>query len=197
MTTEEKQFFDRLSDNWDENETQSTPETILEILEPIGIRKGMNILDLGTGTGILIPYLSRSVGMQGHITAVDASEGMLKRARHKYGFLENVSFSLLDFEADEIEGQFDLIFLYSVYPHLHYPQQTLKNLFDDNLKPGGKIIIAFPSDESFINNIHRERKAESDLLPSPPALAERLAEWGFNSSVVLNDKRHYLVTIQK
>lgn len=193
MTTEEILFFDRLSEIWDDNEVLSTPDKILEILSELDIRKGMEILDLGTGTGVLVPYLSSMVGDNGKVTALDISEGMLGQARKKYGNVANVTFILQDFEKEEVSGKYDLVLLYCVFPHLHFPEQTLKRLALTNLKEKGRIIIAFPTDENFINNIHKERKAESELLPSAPRLSSQLRKWGFESSVIRYDERHYLV----
>lgn len=195
MTTEEIRFFDRLSDIWDDNEVLSTPEKISEILSELDIRKGMEILDLGTGTGVLVPFLSSVVGEKGKVTAVDISEGMLRRAKEKYGNLANVTFIMQDFEKENVEGKYDLILLYCVFPHVHYPEQTLRRLVQASLKEKGRIVIAFPSDENFINNIHKERKAESELLPSAPRLSSKLQEWGFESSVIRYDEGHYLVEI--
>lgn len=195
MTTEEILFFDRLSDIWDDNEVLSTHGKILEILSELGIRKGMEILDLGSGTGVLLPYLSSMVGDTGKVTALDISEGMLSRAHKKYGNLANVSFVIQDFEEEEVAGKYDLILLYCVFPHVHFPEQTLKRLVLSNLKEKGRIVIAFPSDENFINNIHKERKAESDMLPTAPRLSLKLQEWGFDSSVIRYDEGHYLVGI--
>ena len=195
MTTEEILFFDRLSDLWDENEVLSTPDKILEILSELDIDRGMEILDLGTGTGVLVPYLSSMVGGTGKVTALDISEGMLNRAKEKYGNLANVTFVKQDFENEEVSGKYDLILLYCVFPHMHFPDETLKRLALINLKEKGRIIIAFPTDENFINNIHKEKKAESELLPSAPNLSLKLREWGFESSVIRYDEGHYLVAI--
>lgn len=195
MTTEEILFFDRLSDSWDDNEVLSTPDKILEILSELDIDRGMEILDLGTGTGVLVPYLSSMVGGTGKVTALDISEGMLNRAKEKYGNLANVIFIKQDFENEEVSGKYDLILLYCVFPHMHCPDETLKRLALINLKEKGRIIIAFPTDENFINNIHKEKKAESELLPSAPNLSLKLREWGFESSVIRYDEGHYLVVI--
>lgn len=195
MTTEEILFFDRLSETWDDNEVLSTPDKILEILSELDIRKGMEILDLGTGTGVLVPYLSSMVGDNGKVTALDISEGMLGQARKKYGNVANVTFILQDFEKEDVSGKYDLVLLYCVFPHLHFPEQTLKRLALTNLKEKGRIIIAFPTDENFINNIHKERKAESELLPSAPRLSSQLRRGGFESSVIRYDEKHYLVEI--
>lgn len=195
MTSEEILFFDRIAENWDENEGLSTPEKVAEILSIVGIREGQKVLDLGTGTGVLLPMLSRLVGEQGRVTAVDISEGMLSRAKKKFDNLKNVEFKKLDFEEESIDGEYDIILLYCVYPHLHTPRQTLLRLSQNNLTPSGRIIIAFPTDESFINNIHKEKKAESEMLPPARKLSSLFSEWGLNSRVVRYDSGHYIIEV--
>lgn len=197
MTVEEIEFFDKLSATWDDDEILSTPERISDILSWLDIKRNDKILDLGTGTGILLPYLVERVGLNGEIVAVDISYGMLSRAIEKYSKFDNVRFVRKDFEEERMEGKFDLILLYSVYPHLHHPERTLRTLLHDNLNTGGRIIVAFPTDEVFINNIHRERKAESDLLPSADDLAERFRSWGLCAKPIACTSSRYIVEICK
>ncbi|MDE5796614.1 MAG: hypothetical protein K2H75_05850, partial [Muribaculaceae bacterium] len=71
MTQSEIDFFDNLAPTWDANEIRSTPERVRTILGKLPISKGMTVLDLGTGTGVLVPYLSEIVGPEGHVTAID------------------------------------------------------------------------------------------------------------------------------
>ena len=196
MNQSEIDFFDALAPSWDENEIRSTPERVKHILSELTISKGMDVLDLGTGTGVLVPYLSEIVGPEGHVTAIDLSEGMLSIARNKYGHLENVEFLKLDFEEELIPGKYDVALLYSVYPHLHAPVDTLKWLFKMNMKPDGRIVIAFPSDEEFINNIHHERKAEHDHLPPAHTLAEMIRHWGYKAEVIAATPDEYIVEIK-
>lgn len=195
MTQDEVNFFDNLAPDWDANEVKSTPERIRSILSKLNLRHGMNVLDLGTGTGVLVPYLSKLVGSTGHVTAIDLSEGMLSRAKEKYGNLQNVDFLKIDFEEELIPGSYDVVMLYSVYPHIHDPAQTLKWLFKMNIKPGGCAYIAFPCDEKFINEIHHERKTESDHLPAAPLLARKINDWGFSAEVVAYTPDEYIVKV--
>lgn len=195
MTQSEIDFFDRLAPVWDENEVRSTPERIRSILSMLPVREGMKVLDLGTGTGVLVPYLSGMVGPEGKVTAIDLSDGMLSIARKKYGNLENVEFLKIDFEEEQIPGVHDLAMMYCVYPHLHSPAATFEWLFKMNLVPGGKIVVAFPSDEEFINNIHHERKSESDHLPPAGKLAAMIREWGFHAEVLAATPDEYVVMI--
>lgn len=196
MNQAEIDFFDSIAPTWDENEIRSTPERVRSILSKINIRKGMDILDLGTGTGVLVPYLSEMTGENGHITAIDLSEGMLNLARKKYGSLRNVEFLNLDFEEEQIPGKYDIALLYCVYPHLHAPAETLEWLFKMNMKKDGRIVIAFPSDEKFINDIHHERKAEHDHLPPANTLAEMINHWGLKADVMAATSDEYIITIR-
>lgn len=196
MNYDEVQFFDNLAPKWDDDEILSTPEKIRSILSKIPLKIGDDVLDLGTGTGVLIPYIIERIGDAGSVTAVDGSMGMLTIAIKKYGDLPNVNFIFADFESTIFNSKFDLIMLYSVYPHLHYPEATLKDLLN-NLKPEGCIIVAFPTDETFINNIHRDRKADSDLLPSAVKLAERFLSWGLRSEVLAATAEEYIVKISR
>lgn len=197
MTQSEIDFFDRLAPTWDANELRSTPDKIKSILGKLPIREGMNVLDLGTGTGVLVPYLSEMVGPTGKVTAIDMSDGMLSRAKEKYGKLENVQFLKIDFEEEQIPGMYDLVMMYCVYPHLHSPSSTMEWLFKMNLNPGGVIVIAFPCDEKYINDIHHERKSDSDHLQPAPVLAKIIDSWGFCAEVIAYDSEQFIISISR
>ena len=193
---DDRNFFDMIAPQWDSCETKSTSEKVREILSMMKLRKGMQVLDLGTGTGVLLPYIAEIIGEEGELTAVDYSEGMLSRAKEKFsGLLPAPVFLNLDFETENIDGEYDRIILYCVYPHLHVPIDTLKWLRSVNLKPGGKIYIAFPSSADFINNIHKEKHSESDLLPSATELSRRLSEEGLNTAVLADSDEAYVVEV--
>ncbi len=195
---DEKEFFDKLAPTWDANEVLSTPDKIRFILDYIGLKPGQRVLDLGTGTGVLIPYIAERVGKAGAITAVDYSMGMLGKAKEKFSVVvPTPDFIRLDFETETISGIYDRIILYCVYPHLHTPVDTLKWLRSVNLADEGIITIAFPTGPEFINNIHREKHSESDILPSAEKLAEFLCLNGLNAEAILADEHGYVVNVYK
>ena len=195
MTQNEVDFFDQLAPHWDADEVRSTPDRINHILDLLPIGKGDSVLDLGTGTGVLLPYLAERVGTEGKVVGVDLSEGMLSRARQKFGDLENVDLLLMDFEEENLPGEYDLVMLYSVYPHLHFPKETIEWLVRMNMKKGGHIVIAFPSDEKFINSIHHDRGSDSDHLMPAPQLAGVIRQWGYDVSVASDTPDAYILII--
>ena len=191
-------FFDKIAPVWDDNEVLSTPQKVNFILDFMDIQSGQHILDLGTGTGVLLPFLAHRIGETGKITAVDYSEGMLQRAKEKFSDLNpSPQFLKLDFENENIPGEYHRIILYCVYPHLHSPIETLKWLLKVNLKEDGEIFVAFPCGPDFINNIHKERHSDSDALPSASELAKILRSNGIKADVILDDEKGYIVRIKK
>lgn len=84
---DEKEFFDHLAPTWDDNEVLSTPDKVRFVLGFMNLKPGQSVLDLGTGTGVLLPYIAEKIGTAGHITAVDYSAGMLSRAKEKFSGL--------------------------------------------------------------------------------------------------------------
>ena len=198
MNKEEQDFFDSVAPRWDDMEINSVPDKINRLLDIIGVGRGTNILDLGTGTGVLIPWLLERTGPEGRVTAVDASEGMLRMAMEKYaGAIGSLQFLKMDFEEEEIEGRYDLIMLYCVYPHLTAPLVTLRRLVDRNLNDVGRIIVAFPTDERFVNAIHEEKQVDSLALPPASCLAQNLRDEGFAAWCLLEGPEGYIVEIKR
>ena len=74
-------FSDTLADRWDEL-CYHDPEKLNDILQRTGLRKGLRILDIGCGTGVLESYLLPYSPLQ--IVGVDISPGMIEKARSKY-----------------------------------------------------------------------------------------------------------------
>jgi demethylmenaquinone methyltransferase/2-methoxy-6-polyprenyl-1,4-benzoquinol methylase len=50
----------------------------------LGLSQGGKVLDVCTGTGGLIPLLQKEVGVQGVVTGLDFSEGMLEIAKQRF-----------------------------------------------------------------------------------------------------------------
>ena len=195
---DERSFFDNIAEKWDDNEILSTPDKVNHILDFFDLHESDNVLDLGTGTGVLLPFIADRIGKDGNLTAVDFSIGMLKRAIEKYSNLSpSPEFLNLDFENETIPGEYDKIILYCVYPHLHSPIETIKWLNTVNLTDNGHLFIAFPCNEDFINNIHRERHSDSDILPSAETLSKFFNENGLRSEVLKTSPDTYIIKIYK
>ena len=63
-------FFDTLADRWDEL-CYHDPEKLNDILQRTGLRKGLRILDIGCGTGVLESYLPLTNRGSGYLSGDD------------------------------------------------------------------------------------------------------------------------------
>ena len=85
-------FFNQAANTWDKH--FYNPELInfiKQIMPTFNLTQGQKILDVGTGTGILIPFLLKAVGPTGHVTAIDYAEKMIEICKAKYLRYPNVN----------------------------------------------------------------------------------------------------------
>lgn len=193
-----RKFFDSVAATWDESVTV-VPSKIDYIIEAAGISEGDRVLDVGTGTGVLLPFLSLAVGDEGHIMGVDLSSGMLSQARRKFSSLPNIELRLADVETDTIPGEFDRIMMYCMFPHLNSPIDTLKWLIKVNLRPGGTLTIAHPQSRHQINGIHRHNdgSVHSDHLTPYEEFCQILTAAGLTVDFARDDDDYYIIRLKK
>ena len=189
-------FFNSVAKNWD-NMIEVNEIKINYLLSKLEIKENDNILDIGTGTGILIPFLSK-LAPNGLIKGVDISEGMLEVASEKFKTMPNISFDLVNVETEDINCRYDKIILYSMYPHLEDKTNTIKKLVQNNLKHNGILMIAHSDSREFLNNLHKdtdERVSES-LLMEVNKQKEVFINASLNVTDAFENDEMYYLTIQ-
>ena len=134
----------------------STPfaEALLHHLE---LFPGATVLDIASGDGIPAFYLAEQVGPAGQVLGIDWSEHQIARARAIQGHhLPSLRFTCLDMRAlsgslptfDRITGNLSVMFF---RPNRF---ETVRGLVD-HLKPGGQLVLTFPSLGTFDSLWHR------------------------------------------
>ncbi|CEP80877.1 methyltransferase domain-containing protein [Paraclostridium sordellii] len=191
------EFFNKIAKEWD-SIIEVNEEKINLLLSKLDIKSNERILDVGTGTGVIIPFI-KALNKGGYIKGVDISTGMLNIAKEKYKNLENIEFEIKDVEEEEIYEKYDKIILYSMFPHLENKTKTVKTLINKNLNKNGKLIIAHSNSREFLNNMHKEKdKSVSKARLIPVNNQKKIFEK--NGLKVLeafeNDQIYYLVLIK-
>jgi ubiquinone/menaquinone biosynthesis C-methylase UbiE len=171
-----------------EREIEELPETALDA---IGIRPGMQIADVGAGSGYFTSRLSRRVGPEGKVYAVEVQPEMMAilRRRVTKEKLTNVV-TVRGSEADPHlpPKSVDLILMVDVYHEFSQPRSMLRRMFEA-LKPDGRLVLLEYRKEDPHIPIRSEHK-----MSVAEAKAEVEAE-GYKLEKVLNDlpRQHILV----
>jgi len=110
-----------------------------EIIAALDLKPGSSVADVGTGTGYMLPFLSKAVGPKGKVYGEDIASDFLDRAKSKVD--ANVEL-ILGTETDPKlpASSVDVELVLDVYHHFDYPDKMLANL-KSALKPGGKLVI--------------------------------------------------------
>jgi ubiquinone/menaquinone biosynthesis C-methylase UbiE len=148
-----------------------------ELVAELGIKPGMTVVDLGTGPGYMLPYLSEAVGPQGRVVGEDIFPDFLDKAKERAASLKNVSFVLGTAKDTKLaEKSADLVLVLDVYHHLDYPGETLGQL-RRALKPGGRLaIVEYHKNDIAMNGNAKEhvRLGEAEAIAEIEANGFRL-----------------------
>ncbi|MBQ3911818.1 MAG: class I SAM-dependent methyltransferase [Lachnospiraceae bacterium] len=160
-------FFDMLAPTWDTGMVHND-RIIGNILANTNVRKGVSVLDVACGTGVLVPdYFKAGAG---HVTAVDFSSEMIKTARPK--FTDEINSGRLKLVCTDVEdycpgNRFDCILVYNAFPHFVDGDRLISHL-TGLLVPGGTLSVAHGMSRDAINAHHsgRAAKVSNGLMPA-------------------------------
>jgi ubiquinone/menaquinone biosynthesis C-methylase UbiE len=154
---------------------------------------------VGTGTGVLIPYLIRAVGPSGSVTAIDYSEKMVQTCNRKHLHIKNVSIKVGNIEEDAFQPEtFDAVVCFGVFPHLENKEKALQNI-SSLLKQGGKLVIAHALSSEELKAHHKKVSTHvaHDVLPEKAEMTQLLEQTGFAEISIKDEPGVYLCIANK
>ncbi|BCV21588.1 class I SAM-dependent methyltransferase [Moorella sp. Hama-1] len=188
-----REYFNSKAAIWDSLVTPEKRSKLESIVKGLNLAPGGTILDVGCGTGILIPYLQAAVGPAGRVVALDIAESMLKQAQSK-GFPANVEFICADvMEIPFPAATFDEVICNSAFPHFPRKLEALNEMARVT-KPGGRVIICHPAAREAINHLHRSigGVVAGDQIPPRTEMEALLAAAGLVNIEVNGGPDFYL-----
>lgn len=114
-----------------------------ELVAAMGLKPGMSVADIGTGTGYMLPYLDGAVGEKGHVFAEDIFDDFLRQAREKVAAkgYHNVTFIKGTVKSASLPAaSVDEVLILEVYHHFDFPAEMLASVAT-GLKPHGRMVI--------------------------------------------------------
>jgi len=114
-----------------------------EIVAQLGLKPGMDVADIGAGTGLFEALFAHAVEPGGTVYAVDIAPAFLKHIDERVAEAGITNVKTVLCEEDSVElppNSIDLAFICDTYHHFEYPESTMSSL-RDALRPGGEVVI--------------------------------------------------------
>jgi ubiquinone/menaquinone biosynthesis C-methylase UbiE len=194
-----KEFFNRHASTWDkELQYEGKTRQLLEVVEWFELSQGDSVLDVGTGTGILLPFIKEAIGPKGSLIAMDFSFKMLKQARLCRYMDEEILINASVAAIPSHSNQFDRVTCFSAFPHFPDKARSLLEMVRV-LKSGGKLFIAHLHSVEKINQLHKEigGPVVHDFLPPLERIKGLMKDAGLFEISIINQPGKFLAQGQK
>ena len=151
--------------DWLERPEREREERTDLLVEALGLKPGMNVADIGCGTGYLSERMALRIAPGGVVFGVDIQQEMLdllaRKMREKK--IENVK-PVLGAEADPKldAGSCDLMVMVDVYHEFDFPYEMMRKMVPA-LKKGGRIVfVEFRAEDPRveIKEVHKMSEAQ-------------------------------------
>jgi demethylmenaquinone methyltransferase/2-methoxy-6-polyprenyl-1,4-benzoquinol methylase len=190
-------FFNSLAEKWDEDNHYDFKKIEL-MLRLLNIRQGDAVLDVGTGTGVILPYLLQFTQAE-NITAIDAASKMIEVAQKKFEDtkINFVTGDVLDYPFGE--NSFDHVVCYSVFPHFDEKSKTIEHI-SGILKIGGLFSILHSASKEKINGVHihaHHHEINSDYLLPAACYVPLVNSFSLAEEIMIGNDEMFMFTARK
>jgi len=193
-----QEYFDQLAPTWDQELTGERLKCLGNIVKELVVKPGYCVLDIGSGTGVLLPFLIAELGDEGKIVALDFSAEMLGQAKAKT-FQPIVGFAQADVLAIPLaDNSVDLAICNSVFPHFDDKAMALKEIARV-LRNNGRLVICHTMSRAMVNQLHQSigGVVANALLPPEFQLRGLIKQAGLRVIHFEDSPERYLVIAEK
>ncbi len=195
-----RKFFSQRAENWSNSETIQKLKHLQKLFYDLDITLEGNILDVGCGTGVLVPFILDKSLPGSSLFELDFSTEMLRKNRRRWQsnseFVSQINADtyLLPFD----DNQFNIIICFAVLPHL--PDKLLAiSEWRRVLVSGGQLLILHLMSSKLLNEFHS--KADNiiaqDFLPPIEKTTNMIKKSGFKIKISMERDDLYLILCEK
>lgn len=185
------QWFNEKAASWDSIATEQTRQRLYRIVQNLNLAPGSRILDVATGTGILIPWLLAAAG---RVTAIDFAPRMIEEAQKKHP--GGVQLLVADVHNLPFADQsFDEVICNSAFPHFTDQARAMGEMARV-LAAGGRLTICHPAPRQELNEFHRRLGGVvgNDMLPDTATMQKMARAAGLVQITITDGPEIYLFT---
>jgi ubiquinone/menaquinone biosynthesis C-methylase UbiE len=210
MTSEEiyrtrKQFFNDSAEAWLDT-FYKNPESgrhdlhkkaFDRLFSLVTLKPGDHVLDVGCGSGVLVPMVLKRITQSGILHELDFAEKMIEanRSFHKE---ENLRFIVADVAEAPIEDEScDTILCFASFPHFHDKERAMRTL-SRILKRNGTLVVAhFDSSEGIKKHHESCHAVMHDHLPCQAEMRALFQQVALGIDLFIDEPGFYCVTANK
>ena len=184
----QRDFFSGLIHVFDPPLPEGVPERLKKIVASARIAKGDIVLDVGTGTGILVPLIQEYKPET--IFACDLSEVMLAHLQKQYPYAKTIASDVRDLTMPD--QSIDVVFLNACYPNIVDKPRSFEKI-SRMMKLAGRMVISHPMGRSFIDLLKNKSPFPLDDFPEKSEAEILLDPHGFEITDFVDETKLYIL----
>jgi ubiquinone/menaquinone biosynthesis C-methylase UbiE len=171
---------------------EGVPERLEKIVSHGKITEGDTVLDVGTGTGILIPIINKY--KPGRIHACDLSETMVEQLSKNFPYVESLVADVRDLRLPD--SSIDVVFINACYPNIVDKAGAFSKI-SRMMKAEGRMVISHPLGKAFILSLIDAIPFPLDQFPEALEADALLKPFGFEIVTFIDEPKLYILVATK
>jgi ubiquinone/menaquinone biosynthesis C-methylase UbiE len=189
----QRETFDKLYRLFEPPLPEGVPERLEKIVEHGKISRGDTVLDVGSGTGILIPIIKKYEPRW--IYACDLSAAMLEQLNSKkYPNVETIVADVRDLRLPP--SSIDVVFINACYGNIVDKPGAFSNL-SRMMTPQSRMVISHPLGKSFVRSMRERASFPLDAFPEKPEAERLFRPFGLEIETFIDEPNLYILVALK
>jgi len=201
-----KDFFNERAEHWMDmwyrnpstGEYTKFDKEFMRLFSMIPIRKGDSVLDVGCGSGVLVPHILKMISQNGRLYELDYADNMI-RVNRKLHPDKRIGFFTADVLNMPLEPDTcNVIICFSCFPHIDNKDGAMTAMAKV-LKRGGWLAVAHFDSSDDINRLHKKSASVvmHDKLPDADEMRIFFRSAGLRIKNFIDEQGFYLVLGQR